>query len=258
MQRHGVGEPADMPGHHGHRAELAHGARVAQQHAVEQAPFDVGQRHAQEDLQAAGAEHARGLLLLGALLLHQRDQLARDEREGDEDRGQHDARHREDDLDVVLGEPRTEEALGAEQEDVDQAGDHRRHRERQVDQRGQQALAGELEFRDRPRRDDAEDDVERHRDRRDQQGQPDRGERVGLGDAGEIGAETLAQRLDEHGEERQQQEQDEERERGRDQDGADQRAVRRDRTDLIHTDRGKHQCILRIRLGARAPSAAGG
>ena len=90
------------------------------------------------------------------------------------------------------------------------------------------------------------------------QGQPDRRERVGLGDAGEIGAETLAQRLDEHGEERQQQEEDEERERGRDQDGADQRAVRRDRTDLIHTDRGKHQNILRISPGARAPSAAVG
>ena len=53
----------------------------------------------------------RGLFLLGALRLHQRDQLARDEREGDEDRRQHDARHGEDDLDVVLAQPRPEPAL---------------------------------------------------------------------------------------------------------------------------------------------------
>ena len=37
-----------------------------------------------------------------ALRLHQRDQLARDERERDEDRRQHDAGHGEDDLDVVV------------------------------------------------------------------------------------------------------------------------------------------------------------
>ncbi len=101
VQRHGVGLAADVPGHDRHRAELAHGAGVAQDHAVEQAPLDVGQRHAPEDLPAGGAEHARRFFLLGALRLHQRDQLARDERKGDEDRRQHDAGHGEDDLDVV-------------------------------------------------------------------------------------------------------------------------------------------------------------
>ena len=82
-------------------AELAHGAGVAEQHAIEQAPFDVGQRHAQERLQPRGAERQRRLLVGRALLLHQRDELAGDEGEGDEDRGQHDAGHGEDDLDVV-------------------------------------------------------------------------------------------------------------------------------------------------------------
>ena len=253
MQRHGVGEPADVAGDHRDRAELAHRAGVAQQHAVEQAPFDVGQRHPEEDLQAAGAQHARGLLLLGALLLHQRDQLARDEREGHEDGREHDARHGEDDLDVVLGEPGTEQPLGAEQQHVDQAGDHRRDRERQIDQRGQQALARELELRDRPGRGDAEDQVQGHGDRRDQQREPDRGERIRLGDAGEIGAEPLAQRLDEHREQRQQQEQAEERERRRDQDGADRGAIRRHHPDRIQAGRGEHQRVLRIRrLRARA------
>ena len=109
MQRHGVGQAADVPGDHRDCAELAHRAGIAQEHAVEQAPLDVGQRHPEEDLPAAGAQHARGLLLLGALLLHQRDQLARDEREGDEDRREHDPGHGEDDLDVVLGEPGPEQ-----------------------------------------------------------------------------------------------------------------------------------------------------
>ena len=70
-------------------------------------------------------------------------------------------------------EPRAEPALRAEQQHVDQAGDHRRDRERQVDQRDQQALAAELELGDRPGGRDAEDQVERHGDRRGQQRQAD-------------------------------------------------------------------------------------
>ena len=54
-----------------------------------------------EGLPAVRAKRQRGLLVPSALLLHQRDQLARDEREGDEDGGEHDAGQREDDLDVV-------------------------------------------------------------------------------------------------------------------------------------------------------------
>ena len=94
MQRHGVGLAADVARDDADRAELAHRPRVAEDHAVEQRPLDVRQRDAPEDLPAAGAEHARRLFLLGALRLHQRDQLAGDEREGDEDRREHDARAR--------------------------------------------------------------------------------------------------------------------------------------------------------------------
>ena len=60
-----------------------------------------------------------------ALLLHQRDQLARDEREGHEDGGEHDAGHREHDLDVVIAQPAAEPALRAEQQHEDEARDHR-------------------------------------------------------------------------------------------------------------------------------------
>jgi hypothetical protein len=132
VQRHGVGQPANVARHHGHGAELAHGARVAQQHAVEQAPFDVGQSDAPEHLPAARAQHHRRLLLEGALLLHQRDQLARDEREGDEHGRQHDAGHGEDDLQIVRLEPRAEPALQAEKQHEDQPRDHRRDRKWQI------------------------------------------------------------------------------------------------------------------------------
>jgi hypothetical protein len=70
-----------------------------------QAPLDVGQRDVPEGLPAGGAQHDGGLLLFVALRLHQRNQLARDEGEGDEQRGQDDAGHGEDDLDVVLHQP---------------------------------------------------------------------------------------------------------------------------------------------------------
>ena len=61
-------------------------------------PADIGQRHAPEGLPATGAEQNRGFLFLGALLLHQRNQLARDEREGDENSGENNARRGEDDM----------------------------------------------------------------------------------------------------------------------------------------------------------------
>ena len=48
LQRHGVGLAADLAGDHRHGAELAHGAGVAEKHAVEQRPFDVRQRDAEE------------------------------------------------------------------------------------------------------------------------------------------------------------------------------------------------------------------
>ena len=77
-------------------AELPHRARVADDYAVKQTPFDTRQRDAEENLPAAGAKHQRGLLLFNAGRLHHRDQFARDERKGHESGGQHDAGHGED------------------------------------------------------------------------------------------------------------------------------------------------------------------
>ena len=64
--------------------------------------------------QPRGAERQRGLLLGAALLLHHRDELARDEGEGDEHGGEHDAGHGEDDLEAVRHEPAADRGVGAE------------------------------------------------------------------------------------------------------------------------------------------------
>src|SRR5258705_5931088 len=114
MQRQRIGHTADMAGNYGYRAELAHRPRVAQNHAVQEAPLDIRQRHAPESLPTAGAEDARRFFFLAALGLHQRNQLARNERKRDKNSGEHDPRHSENNLDVMLGKPRAEPALQAE------------------------------------------------------------------------------------------------------------------------------------------------
>lgn len=100
-----------MAGNHGHGAEFAHGARIAQNHAIDQTPFDIGQGDIPEGLPARGSEHDGGLLLVTALGLHQRNQFTGDEGEGHEHGGQHDAGHGKDDLDLVLGQPRAQPAI---------------------------------------------------------------------------------------------------------------------------------------------------
>ncbi len=89
--------------------------------------------------------------------------------------------------------------------------------ERQVDQRDQQALALELEFRDRPGGRDAEQRIDRHDDRRREQRQLDRGERVRVVERLEEDAPALRERLRQHGAERRQQQQRQEADGDRDQ-----------------------------------------
>ena len=86
------------------------------------------------------AERRRRLLLLGADLAQHGHDLAHDERQRDEDRGQHHPRQREEDLDPVVGQAAEPAAAAVEQEERE-PDDDRRQRERQVDERVQRALA---------------------------------------------------------------------------------------------------------------------
>ena len=71
----------------------------------------LGSVTVQKSLQAGRAERQRRFLLGVALLLHQRNEFARNERKGDEDGRQHDAGHGKDDLHAMRGKPRAEQAL---------------------------------------------------------------------------------------------------------------------------------------------------
>ncbi len=202
MQRDGVGFAANMARHHAHRAKLTHGARRAQNHPVQQAPFDIGQRHPPEGLPARGAQHPRGLFFIGALRLHQRNQLAGDKRESHKHGGQHNARHGKDDFHVMRRQPRPQPALRAKQQHVNQAGHHWRHRKRQVNQRDQHLFARKLKLGDGPGGGHAKHQIQRHGNHRGQQGQLDGLHRLGLDQRRQIQLESLGQGLVKHADQR--------------------------------------------------------
>ena len=125
MQRQRVGVTPDVAGDHRHCPEFTHGARIAEQYAVQQTPADAGQCDVPEALPAIGAEKDGSLFFVLALGLHQRDQFARHERKGDKHGSQHNAGNSENDLDVVFVQPGTKPALGAKHQHIDQSGNHR-------------------------------------------------------------------------------------------------------------------------------------
>ncbi len=119
VKRERVGLAPDVAGHDGHRAELTHRAGVAEDESVQQAPLDVGQRHSPERLPPIRPEYDRRLFFLRSLLLHERNQLAGDERRGHERRREHHTGHRKDDLDIVLLEPGPEPPVRPEEQHED-------------------------------------------------------------------------------------------------------------------------------------------
>src|SRR5207248_990299 len=135
--------------------------------------------------------------------LHDRDQLAGDEGEGDEGGREDEARGGEDDPPVVRPQPRAEVALQAEDQHEDETGHDRRDREREVDERREQRPARKAEAGDRPGGGDPEDQVGGDRERRDRERQANRGQRVLVGREGvPVGPEAARERLDEDFDER--------------------------------------------------------
>ena len=168
----------DAAGDDGHGAVLAEAARGREDDAVDDGPADRRQRDAPERLPAAGAERARGLLLLVPHLAQRRHDLAGDERERDEDRRDHHRRQGEEHVDAVVGQPAAEPALAAVEQEEREPDDDGRERERQVDERVEEALARELPADDRDRADDPEDGVHGHGDRGDDEGELERVDRL--------------------------------------------------------------------------------
>src|SRR5258706_8084613 len=207
MQGQGVGLAADVARDHRDRAEFSHRAGVAQQDSIEHPPAHVRQRYDAEYAPAAGAHRERGFLIIAPLRLHERDQLPRDEGESDESRGEHHARHREDDLEIVIAQPVAEPAAGAEHQHKNQTGDDRRHREGQVDERQEKPLGAKFKLADRPGRRDAKDGIQRHGNRCHGEGHAHGGQRVSVGQCLPVGDRAVGEGLHEDGHQRQQQEQ---------------------------------------------------
>ena len=137
---------------------------------------------------------------------------------GHEHRRQDNARYGEDDRKAALRDRWSEESLTPEDQHEDHACDHRRYGKRQVDQGQQELLAAKLKLSDRPTGADAEHDIQRHRDRRRKQGEPECGEGVRLQDGGRVGLDAAGQPLDKDGGERNQEEETQECDHDRDQD----------------------------------------
>ena len=203
VQRQRVGQAADVAGDDRDRAELPHRPRVAQDDAVEQPPLHVRQRDPPEHLPARGAEHDRGLLLVAPCAsitgISSRATKGKVTKT------------------VASTIPGTAKMIfrscaashgpsqpcAPEEQHEDDARDHRRDREGQVDQREQERAAREVEARDRPRGGEPEDQVGGHGDRGREQGEPEGRERVGLADRGEVRADAVLERLLEDERERQ-------------------------------------------------------
>src|SRR5207248_3928966 len=147
-------------------AELPERAGGGEDDAVCDRPEDRRQRDPPEHLERRRAERRGGLLLLGADLAQHRHHLADDEGERDEDRREHHRRKREEHPDAVVEEEVAEPAAAPVEQEEREPDDDRREREREVDDRVDDAHAREAVPHDRERAEDAEDGVERHGDER--------------------------------------------------------------------------------------------
>src|SRR5690348_9610630 len=100
-----------MAGHDIHRTELTHGAGIAQDDSVQQAPFNIGDGHTPEELPAAGTEAEGRDFFLRPDSLHDWNQLTSNKWAGDECRGQNKAWRSKDDLEMMGTQPGSEVPL---------------------------------------------------------------------------------------------------------------------------------------------------
>ena len=118
---------------------------------------------------------------MAALAEHHRHQLAHHERTGDKDGHQHHPRPGEHDLQVVFIQPAAQRAIGAVEEQINQARHHRRHRKRDIQQGQQQLTPREVKARYQPGQQYAKHQIHRDGDQGNHHRQPDGVEHVRIG-----------------------------------------------------------------------------
>src|SRR6185369_14907804 len=174
LQRYGIGGAADVARHDRDGAELPHCPGITENDTIDDPPPDIRKGHLEEGLKPRCTQHHGGLLFVPPLGFHQRNQFTGNKGESDEDCCQYDPRSGEYDLYVVGFEKWPKPPFTAENENVDQAGDNRRHRKGEIYEGYQQVLPGKAEFGYCPGCDNTENEIEWHCYDCDQQGQPDR------------------------------------------------------------------------------------
>ena len=177
-----------------HGTELAERPRRRQHDAVRDGPADRGQRDPPEGRERRRAERRRGLLLLDADLAQHGHDLAHDERQRDEGRGEQHRRQREQDLDPVSEQPVPEPAVARVEQVEREPDDDRRERHRQVDDRVHEPHARNPVAHDRERAEDAERRVQRHGDHRDLEREAQRMRRVVVRDRRPEGVPAVLER----------------------------------------------------------------
>jgi hypothetical protein len=125
VERQGLRLADQVAGNDRDGAELAEAARCRQDDAIGHAPANRRQRDSAERRERRSAEGPSRFFLFGADLTQDGDDLAHDEWERDEDRGEHHRGQREHDLDPVRVEPRAEPSGPGVDEEERQPDDDR-------------------------------------------------------------------------------------------------------------------------------------
>ena len=174
---------------------------------------EVGEDHADEDGPAVGAERERRLLHLAVELDQHGLHRADDERQRHEQQRQ---QHRE----LRVGDVDAERAGRAVERQQREPGDDRRQRERQVDQRVDEALAAEPVAHQDPGDQRAREGVDDGGGERHEQREAQRGDRLAAADRAPERIEAAVGRADDHGGQRQQDDQAEPERRDAEPEGA--------------------------------------
>ncbi len=232
VQRHGVGQAADVAGDHPHRPELAHGARGAQQHAIQQGPLDRGAA-SRARRSASRKRPTTAKPALRRCPVPASAGSVRAPRRG-RSRTRWPARCRQRVkmiLMIVVEQERPRPALAAEDQDVDQRPPPQATTEngRSISENAAASCRGTRTSRWPGRPQTPNTSVQRHGDRRDQQRELHRRLCIRLQDGVAVGLPAIAQGLEEHRKQWQQQEPEQEQHRDRDQHPLHPAAFRGDR-----------------------------
>ena len=101
MEREGIGLAPQMPGYDRHGSKFPHRPCPAQNHPVQQRPFDMGEGNLPKDRESLCPHQCRRFLLVFSISVHHREQLAEHKRKCDKYCGKNHAWYCKNNFDVM-------------------------------------------------------------------------------------------------------------------------------------------------------------